>query len=193
MEEALFLTRFATKVYRPPPPRELPRLARSCWSAPSAHPKIETAAPTPWSKKCWASKRTKCAGLRMRNVKTNEESVLPVTGLFLGIGHKPNAKMFHGQIDLDDDGYIAHKDNVFTRRNGMGSGRLCLRRRAGPALPPGDHRRRHRLHGRARSREVPRRTRPLSSAALTARFASQFTDADAEFEAMLVPALAVQQ
>ena len=39
--------------------------------------------------------------------------------MFLGIGHEPNAKMFTGQIDLDDDGYIRTHDFVFTRVPGV--------------------------------------------------------------------------
>jgi thioredoxin reductase (NADPH) len=46
------------------------------------------------------------------------ESVLPVSGLFLGIGHEPNAKMLAGQIDLDDEGYIRTTGNVLTTLNG---------------------------------------------------------------------------
>jgi thioredoxin reductase (NADPH) len=38
--------------------------------------------------------------------------------MFLGIGHEPNAKMFAGQMDLDDDGYIKTTGNVLTTRNG---------------------------------------------------------------------------
>jgi len=41
-----------------------------------------------------------------------------VAGLFLGIGHEPNAKAFAGQIDLDDEGYIVTTGNVFTTRKG---------------------------------------------------------------------------
>jgi thioredoxin reductase (NADPH) len=44
---------------------------------------------------------------------------LPISGLFLGIGHEPNAKMFGGQIDLDNEGYIVTKDNVMTTLNGV--------------------------------------------------------------------------
>ena len=58
-------------------------------------------------------------GVRLRDVKTGDESVLPVNGLFLGIGHVPNAKMFHGQIDLDSEGYVKTQNNVFTTRNGV--------------------------------------------------------------------------
>jgi thioredoxin reductase (NADPH) len=57
-------------------------------------------------------------GLRLKDVATGVESTLPISGLFLGIGHEPNAKMFAGQIDLDDDGYIRTTSNVFTTRNG---------------------------------------------------------------------------
>jgi len=41
-----------------------------------------------------------------------------VSGLFLGIGHEPNTKMFAGQIDLDEDGYIKTTSNVLTTLNG---------------------------------------------------------------------------
>ena len=39
--------------------------------------------------------------------------------MFLGIGHEPNATMFKGQIDLDDDGYIKTEHNVFVTRQGV--------------------------------------------------------------------------
>ena len=58
-------------------------------------------------------------GLRLRDVTNGEVSILPVSGLFLGIGHEPNTKMFAGQIDLDDDGYIRTTGNVLTTRNGV--------------------------------------------------------------------------
>jgi thioredoxin reductase (NADPH) len=44
--------------------------------------------------------------------------VLPIKGLFLGIGHEPNAKMFAGQMDLDEEGYIKTTGNVLTTHNG---------------------------------------------------------------------------
>jgi thioredoxin reductase (NADPH) len=58
-------------------------------------------------------------GLRLRDTVTDVKSTLPVSGLFLGIGHIPNAKMFEGQIDLDHDGYIKTHDYVFTRVPGV--------------------------------------------------------------------------
>jgi thioredoxin reductase (NADPH) len=45
--------------------------------------------------------------------------VLPVSGVFLGIGHEPNARMFQGQIDLDSEGYVRTQNQVFTTHNGV--------------------------------------------------------------------------
>jgi thioredoxin reductase (NADPH) len=45
-------------------------------------------------------------GVKIKNNKTNAESTLTVTGLFIAIGHKPNTDIFKGQIDLDENGYI---------------------------------------------------------------------------------------
>ena len=58
-------------------------------------------------------------GLRLRDVVTGVTSVLDVDGLFLGIGHEPNAKMFAGQIDLDGEGYIVTQGDIFTTRKGV--------------------------------------------------------------------------
>ena len=117
MEEALFLTRFATKVYvlhR----RESFRASKVMLDRAIAHPKIEMMTNTVVEEVLGVEEKS-VSGIRIRNVKTNEHSVLPVTGFFLGIGHEPNAKMFHGQIDLDDDGYIKTSDNVHTKVPGV--------------------------------------------------------------------------
>jgi thioredoxin reductase (NADPH) len=58
-------------------------------------------------------------GLRVKDVKTGEESTLELSGLFLGIGHEPNTKMFAGAMDLDEDGYIKTTGNVLTTQNGQ--------------------------------------------------------------------------
>jgi thioredoxin reductase (NADPH) len=55
----------------------------------------------------------------LRNTATEDESVLPVSAMFLGIGHIPNAGMFKGLLDLDADGYIKTTDQVFTRVPGV--------------------------------------------------------------------------
>lgn len=50
--------------------------------------------------------RGEVTGARVRNVKTNQASVVPCTGLFVAIGHTPNTDLFRGQLDLHDNGYI---------------------------------------------------------------------------------------
>jgi thioredoxin reductase (NADPH) len=45
-------------------------------------------------------------GAKVRNVKTDEQSFLPADGVFIFIGHEPNTKLFRGQIELDEKGYI---------------------------------------------------------------------------------------
>ncbi len=58
-------------------------------------------------------------GLKLHNKKTGERSELPVSFMFLGIGHTPNASAFKGQMDLDEDGYILTQNNVFPTLNGQ--------------------------------------------------------------------------
>jgi thioredoxin reductase (NADPH) len=48
-------------------------------------------------------------GLALRNVKTGETSSLPVTGLFVAIGHRPNTDLFAGLLDRDENGYLVTK------------------------------------------------------------------------------------
>jgi thioredoxin reductase (NADPH) len=117
MEEALFLTRFASKVtliHR----RESFRASKVMLERVIANPKIELLTNTVVEEVLGVEEKS-VRGLHVRNVKTNETSVLPVTGFFLGIGHEPNAKMFKGQIELDEDGYIKTHSNVLTRVPGV--------------------------------------------------------------------------
>lgn len=83
-----------------------------------AHPSIEFLTNTKVEEVLGVDEK-EVRGLRIKNALTNEESLLPVSGLFLGIGHIPNAKMFAGQIDLDEDGYVKTHDNVFTKVAGV--------------------------------------------------------------------------
>ena len=48
-------------------------------------------------------------GARLKNIKTNETLVVPVTGLFVAIGHTPNTDLFTGQLELHDNHYIKTK------------------------------------------------------------------------------------
>jgi len=59
-------------------------------------------------------------GIRLKNVKTNEISLLPVQGMFLGIGHIPNTEFLKGVIDLDPNGYaITEHDSTKTKIPGL--------------------------------------------------------------------------
>jgi thioredoxin reductase (NADPH) len=117
MEEALFLTRFATKVsviHR----REQFRSSRIMLDRAMAHDKIKFLTNTAVEEVLDVGKK-EVTGLRLRNTVTEDESVLPVSAMFLGIGHIPNAGMFKGLIDLDADGYIKTTDQVHTKVPGV--------------------------------------------------------------------------
>ena len=117
MEEALFLTRFASKVtllHR----REHFRASKIMLERAIAHPNIEMRTNTTVEEVLGVEEK-EVRGLRIKDVKTGMEDELAVKGLFLGIGHEPNAKMFVGQMDLDEEGYIKTSNNVFTTKNGQ--------------------------------------------------------------------------
>lgn len=117
MEEALFLTRFASKVtliHR----RESFRASKIMLDRALAHPKIQVLTNTTVLEVLGIEEK-EVKGLRLSNLASGEESTLAVSGMFLGIGHEPNAKMFAGQIDLDEDGYIKTQNNVLTRVPGV--------------------------------------------------------------------------
>jgi len=116
MEEALFLTRFASKVtllHR----RDAFRASKIMLDRAMAHPNIELRTNTVVEEVLGVEEQS-VKGLRLRDVTNGEKNTLDVEGLFLGIGHEPNAKMFTGQIDLDEDGYIRTQNNVFTTHHG---------------------------------------------------------------------------
>ncbi|MFI9343191.1 thioredoxin-disulfide reductase [Streptomyces sp. NPDC052773] len=115
MEEATFLSRFAksvTVVHR----RDTLRASKAMQERAFADPKI---------KFIWDSEVAeiqggqKLSGLKLRNVKTGELSDLPVTGLFIAIGHDPRTELFKGQLDLDEEGYLK-VDAPSTRTNVTG-------------------------------------------------------------------------
>jgi thioredoxin reductase (NADPH) len=126
MEEALFLSRFATRIFiihR----RDTFRASKIMLERAMAHEKIQFLANTTvvevlsTEQKMHGSDLThkEVSGLRLQNNKTFTETVLPVSAMFLGIGHIPNAKMFQGQLDMDDEGYLKTTDYVFTRVPGV--------------------------------------------------------------------------
>ncbi|MEU7404668.1 MULTISPECIES: thioredoxin-disulfide reductase [unclassified Streptomyces] len=112
MEEATFLSRFAksvTIVHR----RDTLRASKAMQERAFADPKITFV----WdSEVAEVQGEQKLAGLKLRNVKTGELSDLPVTGLFIAIGHDPRTELFKGQLDLDPEGYLK-VDSPSTRTN----------------------------------------------------------------------------
>ncbi|MEU0486057.1 thioredoxin-disulfide reductase [Streptosporangium sp. NPDC006013] len=112
MEEAIFLTRFAssvTVVHR----RDELRASKIMQDRAFANEKIRFV---------WDSEvvdvlgENKVSGVRLRNLKTGEESELAATGLFIAIGHDPRTELVKGQVELDDEGYIK-VDAPSTRTN----------------------------------------------------------------------------
>lgn len=104
MEEATFLTRFASKVtviHR----RDTLRASKIMQDRAMNNPKIEFIWDTEVTEVV-GSKETGVTALKLNNLKTNQASELAVQGLFLAIGHKPNTDVFEGQITLDQNGYI---------------------------------------------------------------------------------------
>jgi thioredoxin reductase (NADPH) len=58
-------------------------------------------------------------GLHVRNVNTDEVSILPVTGVFVAIGHKPNTDLFKGQLEMEDNGYLVTHQGTATNVAGV--------------------------------------------------------------------------
>ena len=111
MEEAIFLTRFATKVTIINRSENF-RASRIMLERAIAHPQIEFLHNTVVEEVLGVEEKD-VKGLRLRSIASGNEYTLPVSAMFLGIGHIPNAKMFEGQLDLDADGYIKTQENVF--------------------------------------------------------------------------------
>lgn len=105
VEEATFLTKFASKVtliHR----RDALRASKIMQERAFNNPKIEF---------LWNTVvedlvgDTKLEGALVRNLVSNEVTTLPVTGLFVAIGHRPNTDLFKGVLDMEDSGYLITK------------------------------------------------------------------------------------
>jgi thioredoxin reductase (NADPH) len=117
MEEALFLTRFASKVtiiHR----REQFRASKIMLERARQHDKIQFLTNSVVEDVYDVDKK-EVTGLKLRNLKTNAVTDFPTSALFLGIGHIPNTKMFGGHLETDADGYLKTQEYVFTRVPGV--------------------------------------------------------------------------
>jgi thioredoxin reductase (NADPH) len=115
LEEALFLTKYATQVaivHR----RDTLRASKIMQSRAMTNQKI---------KFIWNSVvdeiigEGKVEGIRLRNVKTDEFSMLPCDGVFIAIGYQPNTNAFGEQIELDERGYVVSRSGTQTSVEGV--------------------------------------------------------------------------
>jgi thioredoxin reductase (NADPH) len=117
MEEAIYLTRFASKVtvvHR----RDTLRASKIMQDKAFANPKIEF---------IWDSEvadvldegKGEVTAVVVRNLKTGQQTTVPLDGVFIAIGHTPNTSLFTGQIELDANGYIVTHDGSKTSVPGV--------------------------------------------------------------------------
>ena len=114
VEEATFLTKFGTKVYLIHRRDEL-RASKAMQARAFANEKMEMI----WDsvvEEVLGAPETGLTGVKLRNTKTGESSELACQGLFIAIGHDPNTKIFEGQLDMDENGYLLIK-NGSTKTN----------------------------------------------------------------------------
>lgn len=104
MEEATFLTRYASRVFLIHR-RDKLRASKIMQEKAFSNPKIEFV----WNtapEEILGTPEHGVTGVRLRNVETGAESVMECEGVFIAIGHKPNTDLFKGQIEMDPVGYI---------------------------------------------------------------------------------------
>jgi thioredoxin reductase (NADPH) len=116
-EEAMYLTRFGSVVYLVHR-RDTLRASKIMAERTLAHTKV---------KPIWDSavteildvKLDKVTGVRVKNLKTEAEEIIPCAGVFVAIGHVPNTQVFRGQIEMDEIGYIIPKEGTATNVPGV--------------------------------------------------------------------------
>jgi thioredoxin reductase (NADPH) len=116
VEEATFLTKFASKVtliHR----RDSLRASKIMQDRALNNPKIEMR----WNSAVTGLIGTEqLEGIRLRDTVTGEESTMDVAGLFIAIGHRPNTDVFKGVLDMEDSGYlITRPDSTYTNAPGV--------------------------------------------------------------------------
>lgn len=117
MEEALFLTRFATKVTIIHRSQKF-RASKIMLERARAHEKIQFLSDTVVEEVHDVGKK-EVTGLTVRNVVSGKTNLLSTSAMFLGIGHEPNAKWVNGQLETDKDGYLITHSYVFTKVPGV--------------------------------------------------------------------------
>lgn len=116
MEEATFLTRFAKKVtliHR----RDVFKASKVMYERAANHEKIEIK--TFRSVKKWLSDDSGLTGAVLEDPRDGSEETIACTGAFIAIGHKPITGFLDGQVEVDDHGYIIHKEHTMTSVQGV--------------------------------------------------------------------------
>ncbi len=117
MEEAVFLTKFATKVtvvHR----RDTLRASKIMQDKARANPKIAWLLDTEVDE-IQDTGKGEVTGMVVRDRKTGERTAVPVTGVFVAIGHTPNTALFRGQLEMDANGYSITHDGAKTSVAGV--------------------------------------------------------------------------
>jgi len=117
MEDATFITKFASQVYVVHR-RDTLRASKIMQERAFKNPKISFIWDSTVDEIHDVSKNT-VTGVTLRNLKTGKLTEMPCDGVFVAIGHKPNTEIFHGQIDVDDVGYIKLKHRTMTNIDGV--------------------------------------------------------------------------
>ena len=116
-EEATYLTRFASMVYLIHR-RDTLRASKIMAERTLAHEKIKPVWDTVVTE-VLDQTQNKVTGVRVKNLKTNEEHVIDCAGVFVAIGHVPNTQLFKGVLDMDEAGYIKPKRGTETNVPGV--------------------------------------------------------------------------
>ncbi len=118
VEEALFLTKFASKVFLIHR-RDKLRAEKVLQKRLFENKKIEIIWDNIVTEIIGEKEPKKINSIKLKNIKNNLFSKLTVDGLFIAIGHKPNTNIFMNKLDLDNEGYIKTKDLIFTNIPGV--------------------------------------------------------------------------
>jgi thioredoxin reductase (NADPH) len=116
-EEATYLTRFGSTVYLIHR-RDTLRASKVMAARTLTNPKIRMV----WNSvvtEVLDVKQDKVTGVRVKNIQTNEESVIDCSGVFVAIGHTPNTQLFKGIITMDENGYIIPQRGTETNVSGV--------------------------------------------------------------------------
>jgi len=114
-EEATFLTRFATKVHLLHR-RDTFRASKIMVDRAKAHPKIDIHLNTAVEEVLGDEK---VSGLKLRDTQTDEVTEVPMEGLFIAIGYRPNTDVFRDWLEVDDKGYLVVRDETRSKIDGV--------------------------------------------------------------------------